>query len=476
MNMKKSIIILTFLSLLISNTITVAPIIYLNQESSGGTWNPEDKSISLGGWGLTAIGEFGKFNLELDAYNNRFFGIKGKPNYFSSEQGLAWFSNDAGGEQYDFDVSNMKLSYNYNSLVLEFGKFARHWGPGNSSLIISNKIPSFMQFGFTWNVNDNIYFEYFHGSLRSLEDDISNVEYYNQVGQNVPELNRYIAAHRLNWKLTDRLTIGASEAVVYGVRSIDLMYLLPFAPFLSLQQYLGDYDNVQWEIDLEWTLNSKINLYGSFLMDEWKPSWTFEKENNNWFAYQFGLNAKKLLLNDDNFIFEYNWIDHRVYRHRFSINDFYSHGYPLGFWGGPHSQELFLNYTFNKYGFNFSITYSDSERGELTEQMLQDQYSNPNDYDRFSNISESISLFKLLVSKEILKGFNIHFGVSTIDWNNGNFDPFYVLSADEELDDYEADLIDISKTSITIGFSQNFDIFNQKSKLSKNSIKKSIEF
>ena len=56
MNMKKSIIILTFLSLLISNTITVAPIIYFNQESSGGTWNPEDKSISLGGWGLTSIG------------------------------------------------------------------------------------------------------------------------------------------------------------------------------------------------------------------------------------------------------------------------------------------------------------------------------------------------------------------------------------------------------------------------------------
>ena len=41
---------------------------------------------------------------------------------------------------------------------------------------------------------------------------------------------------------------------------------------------------------------------------------------------------------------------------------------------------------------------------------------------------------------------------------------------------YEADLIDISKTSITVGFSQNFDIFNQKSKLSKNSIKKSIQF
>ena len=88
--------------------------------------------------------------------------------------------------------------------------------------------------------------------MRSLVDDNSNLEYYTQVGQKVPELNRYIAAHRLNWDLTDRLSIGASEAVVYGVRSIDLMYLLPFAPFLSLQQYLGDYDNIQWELDIHW--------------------------------------------------------------------------------------------------------------------------------------------------------------------------------------------------------------------------------
>jgi len=473
--MKKSIIILTFLSLLISNSITVAPIIYLNQESSGGVWNPEDKSISLGGWGLTAIGEFGEFNLELDAYNNRFFGIRHKPNFFSPEQGLSWEGHDPEGEQFDFDVSNMKLSYKYNSIILEFGKFTRHWGPGNSSLIISNKSPSFMQFGFNWALNKNINFEYFHGTLRSLIEDESNAEFYNEVGQKIPELNRFIAAHRLNWNITDRLTIGASEAVVYGVRSLDLMYLLPFAPFLSLQQYLGDLDNIQWELDFEWELNSKINLYSAFLMDEWRPGLTFDKPNRNWFAYQVGLNGNNFFIDNDNFVFEFNWTDHRIYRHRFSVNDYYSHGYPLGFWGGPHAEELFINYIFSKYNCEFSLTYSKATRGELTSEMLADQYATV-EYDRFSNISESISSFKLLVSKEILKGFNIHFGVSTIDWNNGNFDPFYVLSADEELDDYEADLIDISKTSITIGFSQNFDIFNQKSKLSKNSIKKSIEF
>ena len=474
--MKKIIFILLSSSILFSENITIAPIIYANYQTTGGTWDPDEASILLGGWGFKILGEFNNFNLELDAYNNRFFGINNKPNYFSQEQGLAWFSNDAGGDQYDFDVSNMKLSYEYNSVVFEFGKFTRHWGPGKSSLIVSKKTPSFMQFGFNWRINERIYFEYFHGSLRSLVDDNSNLEYYNQVGQNVPELNRYIAAHRLNWDLTDRLSIGASEAVVYGVRSIDLMYLLPFAPFLSLQQYLGDYDNIQWELDLHWKLNQKINLYGVFFMDEWKPSTTFEKENNNFFAYQFGLDVKDVIVINDKLIFEFNWIDHRVYRHRFPINDFYSHGYPLGFWGGPHSEQLFLNYNFNKYGFDFSFTFSEAKRGELTPQMLEDQYFNPTDYSRFSNISEGISEFKFLVSKDIRNGFNFHVGLSSVDWENGNFDPFYVLNEGQTLDDYSNSLIDVSKTSIIIGFSQNFDIFKQEAKLSDKSIKKTYSY
>jgi hypothetical protein len=104
--------------------------------------------------------------------------------------------------------------------------------------------------------------------------------------------------------------------------------------------------------------------------------------------------------------------------------------------------------------------------------MLDDQYYNPTDFERFSNVSESISEFKILVSKDIMQGFNLHFGIGLIDWENGNFDPFYVLDENETIDDYANSLIDISKTSISIGFSQNFDIFNQTPKLSDKSIKK----
>lgn len=463
--MKKIISIILFIVVLQSADYVIAPILYSRSESGGKVWNVDDKAISVVGWGIALRGNIDNLNIELDAYNNRFIGLSNKPNYFNHDQGIAWVGNDPQGEQFDFDVTNTKLSYNYKSITFEFGKFNRHWGPGIASLILSNKAPSFPQFGFTYNATSNFKFEYFHGSLRSLEEDEIYSPYYteNGIGEESPELNRLVAGHRFEWNPNKRLTIGASELVLYGIREIDLIYLLPIAPFLSLQQYAGDLDNIQWELDLNWSINQKLNLYFSFLMDEWKPSMTFDKPNRNWFAYQIGLLGDKIFFDNDSLSIELNWTDHRVYRHQNPINDYYSHGYPLGFWGGPHSEEIILEYSFIKFDLLFSLEYSYSKRGELTQPMLVNQY-NDVIYDRFSNISESISVFDLVISKEIKNGFNLHFGISYIDWRNGNFDPFNPSSPVQN----------IKKNSIMFGFSQNFDIFNQKANITKNSIKKSI--
>ena len=460
--MKKIIPVILFIIMLQSADYTIAPILYSHIESGGKVWDVNDKTISVIGWGIALRGNIDNLNIELDAYNNRFIGLSNKPNYFNHDQGISWVGNDPQGEQFDFDVTNTKLSYNYKSITFEFGKFNRHWGPGIASLILSNKVPSFPQFGFTYNATPNFKFEYFHGSLRSLVKDTDNTV-YEGIGEESPELNRFLAGHRLEWNPTKRLTIGASELVVYGVREIDLIYLLPIAPFLSLQQYAGDLDNIQWELDLTWKINQKLNSYFSFLMDEWKPSMTFDKPNRNWFAYQLGLTANQLFIKDDYFIIEYNWTDHRVYRHQNNINDYYSHGYPLGFWAGPHAEEAMFKYSFSKFDLLFSLGYSYAKRGELTPSMLVDQYSDVI-YDRFSNISESISVFDLIISREIRNGFNFHFGISYIDWKNGNFDPINPDVLGEN----------IKKNSIMFGFSQNFDIFNQIVSITKNSIKKSI--
>ena len=56
------------------------------------------------------------------------------------------------------------------------------------------------------------------------------------------------------------------------------------------------------------------------------------------------LNKSNVFVLGDDIKLEYNWTDHRIYRHRFPINDSYSNGYSLGFWAGPHAQEFLVNY------------------------------------------------------------------------------------------------------------------------------------
>ena len=449
---------------LFASEFTIAPIMYSHYESSGKVWNVKDASIGLAGWGIAFCGQIDNLDISLDAYNNRFFGISNKPNYFSNDQGISWVGHDPGGEQFDFDVTNAKFEYNYKKATFQFGKFNKKWGPGESSLTLSNKSPSFLQFGLKYKINNNLQFEYFHGTLRSMIPDDSNIIFYDGIGEEKPELNRFIAGHRIEWAITQKLLVSASEFVIYGVREIDLLYLIPIAPFLSLQQYAGDLDNILWSLDAIWNLNQKLSLYGTFLIDEWKPSMTFDDINRNWFAYQIGLKLNNLLINNDSFIFEYNWTDHRVYRHQNPINDYYSHGYPIGFWAGPHAEEVLIHYILNKDSFTMLVGCSYAKRGELSDLMLEKQYNNI-DHDRYSNFSETLSVLEIVITKEFINGFNLHFGLSNIDWLNGGLVP---NNPDPLL------LEDINKNSIMVGFSLNFDIFNQESRIHKNSIKKIV--
>ena len=121
--MKKYIFINVLFAIIYANELVLSPIIYANYESNGGTWDSAEKSIGVGGWGLTMEGYVDNFKISMDAYNNRFFGLVDKPNYFSQEQGLSWVGNDPEGEQFDFDVTNIKLSYDYKSIVFELGKY-----------------------------------------------------------------------------------------------------------------------------------------------------------------------------------------------------------------------------------------------------------------------------------------------------------------------------------------------------------------
>jgi len=194
-------------------------------------------------------------------------------------------------------------------------------------------------------------------------------------------------------------------------------------------------------------INTDFMIYGAMLIDEWTPPNTFNNDNHNWFGLQFGIKKNKLFLPNDLLHIEYTWTDHRIYRHKFNVNDYYSYGYPVGFWAGPHAEELYVDYTFGFGNSKFKLMYSDAKRGELTQGMLDEQYCWPDDcplgiigiYDRFDGVVESKRIIKLSLIREITLKINASMSISHVNWKNSGSK--YIVDSSSMLTSHTGDVI-----------------------------------
>jgi hypothetical protein len=450
--MKYLLFFIVILSLAIG-AIQFKPIAYISHFSTGSDRFYEDTPISIFGAGLQ-VG-YNRGNIKIDAIflNHRLWGIsaqqRSKYNSFNDEQGLSWGQDPMhSGNSFDYDFADLNVRYKMDGGELFFGKMNPKWGTGNSKLVLSDNSPSFPLFGFSWHVNEMISMEYFHGNLISGMKDSIYANYYVDEGGNNRSFNvkRSITAHRFELQLNDKIKFIGSETVIYALRGVDIHYLIPMIPFWSLQHYLGDTDNIQMAGEIIYSASNRLKFYGTIFMDEWAPEKTFEKENRNWFAYQGGLTWTQLLADSDQFRLEFTWTDSRVYRHRFEVNDFYSHGFPLGFWAGPHADELFISYNLNFLNMEWLMELSDAKRGKFI--SLENQYDNSiDDEPRYEGVVEEKLFIGLEVTRPVYRNLFMTAGISYVNWENAGFDPG---GGDNQ------DLQDIEKKSFNLSFSYNY--------------------
>jgi hypothetical protein len=410
--------------LLADSTLTFYPQFSTNNYSTGSILH----TSASGSSSLTSVGLGGKktyedwtvFGLFIFTITNN---IEHTSSFMNPDLSLEYKSGFKDSDQKWFESSNLLIRRKSEFFTFDFGKFDRHWGNGNRSLILSGNAPSYPQFGSSWQISKKLNFEYFNGFLKSQIPD-SSTTLYSNVDQRDVFFPRSVAGHRLSINFFSGLTFQAMEMVIYGGRNLEMHYLLPFIPFWSMQHYLGDIDNVQMCGELSWQFNDKAKLYGSLFIDEWTPEWTFDDTNRNWFGYQVGGVGTDIFIPNDHLQIEYTWTDHRVYRHRFPINDSYSYNYVLGFWAGPHSEETFLLYEFKIKDINLRSSISSVKRGELTKQMLEDQY-NTIVFERFSGKTESRNVASIEGTKGIFNNrVFIRLGCDWIDWTNPGFNPY----------------------------------------------------
>ena len=102
-----------------ASSLNVYPLIYGTYDSRGGTWNQSNENILLGGWGLISTYEKNNLFIELDFYNNRFYGLKQRPNVFSKEQGLSWFSavDSENNTRHGHEKKEIKIERRYMQII-----------------------------------------------------------------------------------------------------------------------------------------------------------------------------------------------------------------------------------------------------------------------------------------------------------------------------------------------------------------------
>ena len=82
--------------------------------------------------------------------------------------------------------------------------------------------------------------------------------------------SRYLAGHRLDYQINDRLEVGVSELILYGgdARRLEWQYFNPILPYYASQYNAEKDDNVMFLFEGAVRPVDGFRLYGEYLMDD----------------------------------------------------------------------------------------------------------------------------------------------------------------------------------------------------------------
>jgi len=183
--------------------------------------------------------------------------------------------------------------------------------------------------------------------------------------KNWKDYGKYLHAHRLDFKVSDNFSFGLTDTMVSGgtpalygdgeeeIRTVALIYLTPFVPYMFAESYGGDRDNKAISADFSWKPFKKFEIYGELFIDDLDNIISFfdEKWWGNKWATSVGvaIDSAKIGTFNWDYNFEYTRIEPWVYTHHKGPGNDYSHfGNSLGSDLGPNAREIY-----NRLGFSY---------------------------------------------------------------------------------------------------------------------------
>ncbi len=233
---------------------------------------------------------------------------------------------------YDFTNAQALLAFNVSEHVgVQFGHGRNFIGNGYRSVLLSDFSTNYFYLKLNWRVGkfqlQNIFSETAGNSRANVNGD-----------QLLPK--KYLATHYLGYRLFKNLQIGIFETVVFNRENgFELQYLNPIILYRTVETYIGSPDNVLLGGDLKYNFAKGFQLYGQFILDEFKFDELFIERRGWWankFAGQVGIKAVDVAgVESLDLQAEYNFSRPYTYTSRDSTFGSYTHynqalAHPLG--------------------------------------------------------------------------------------------------------------------------------------------------
>jgi hypothetical protein len=266
--------------------------------------------------------------------------------------GRKW-ENDLTGV---FDQGYLKL--NLKSFGLLFGRDYLRWGPGQKDfLLLSGFSPPFDMLKLEAELGK---FKFLFFAAVLDEQIVADTLY-----------KRYLSGHRINFKPTPHLELGASEVVLYGGpdRSWELYYLNPILLYYGEQFNQKKDDNPLWGFDFSFTRIKDLEIYGEFLIDDFQ--YDFKTEPHQ-IGFRLGTNYANFFNLEGSFLsLEYLRINKWVYGQNKPWNLYTYHDVGLGSALGPDADLLSISFLYHLNSdlqLNSSFSYKRNGKGRIAVQ------------------------------------------------------------------------------------------------------------
>ena len=289
-------------------------------------------------------------------------------NQIAPGQGLGKLSTDVQ----DWSYVTALLSYTpskYINLALGYDK--NFIGDGYRSVLLSDVSSNYSFFRVRASLGSVQYQTIFAYMLDPGADKLTT-------DRRLGDRGKWMAAHYLDWNITNRLSLGFFQAVTWadaekeGKRGFDFNYVHPFV-FLRPVESLNTTspDKMRLGLNAKYEALAKTAVYGQFMLDEFTAKEFFAGKGYwaNKFALQLGLRGSDLFhVSNLNYLAEFNTAKPYTYAHFNRISNYANYNQPLAHPYGANFREVLgiLNYSVGRFDFQGQVLYANYGLDDLS--------------------------------------------------------------------------------------------------------------